>query len=90
VRRAQAGFKGRWTQECAGEKLRREFEILNADNAVRRLLVALQLGRIREDQRLVVEIDQRLVGLDLRYRLLIRGLALCRVGKEPPLVQRGL
>ena len=56
---------GRWRKQ----KLRRELQILDADDAIRRLLVALDLRRIREDQRLVIEIDQRLVGLDLGERL---------------------
>src|ERR1041384_2514484 len=73
---------------CPG--LRRDPDVLRPDDAVGRLLVALQLAAVREDQRLVIEIDQRLVGLDLCDRLLVGRLALPRIGVEPRLVERGL
>src|ERR1700741_719697 len=76
VRRAGARFKGCWNSG-------RELQVLDADDAVRRLLVVLQLRRIRKDQRLVVEIDQRLVGLDLGDRFFVGRLSLGRLGGAP-------
>src|SRR4030095_5076232 len=73
-----------------GVELARDPDVLRPNDAVRRLLVTLDLRRVREDPVLMIEVDQRLVGLDLRERLFVGRLSLGRLphrarpGQAPP------